>query len=241
MLDINEIVQETIASMDHEGKIKELIEQKVSSTIEGVIADSFKEYSDFGRNLKKYVDEKLNIDFRAIGLEGYHDHIIKTISSVISANLHGESEKRLKETLGKIIVEAPKQMKLSEIIKMAREQFEEEASEEDNRWESMTCRVDDRNDTFFRYISFDKKPDKSRHGCAYRIGLHKDRDSKKWTVFTMTIDNESMNKSLFIGPFYNVEKILYQMHCANSEIIIDLDDDQITDECEYVLRDEYDD
>ena len=239
MLDINKVVQETIENMNHEGKIQELIERKVSDTIESIMADSFKEYSDFGRNLKKYVNDSLNIDFNRIGLEGYHDHIIKIISKVISTNLHGESENKLKETLSSIISEAPKQMKLSEIVSMMKEQFTENASEGDNRWDNMTCRVDDRNDRFFCYIGLDKEPGKSSHGCEFRIGLHRSSDDKsKWEVFTMRIDGDEMKNNLFVGPFYNVEKLLYQMHCANSEIVLDLNDDEIDEACVYELSDE---
>ncbi|OUR99271.1 hypothetical protein A9Q81_11905 [Gammaproteobacteria bacterium 42_54_T18] len=249
MLDINKVVQDTIANMDHEGKIQELIEAKVTSTIESIMEDSFKEYSSFGKGLKTYIDDKLNIDFDGIGLEGYHDHIIKMISTIMSKQLHGESEAKLKKTLESMLVEAPKQIKLSDIIKQAKGQFTEEASESDNRWGNMTCRVEDRHDNFFRRINIDQKPDASRYQCNYQIGLSKqhreDENGNRtgevyWEVFTMTINDTNLKNNLFVGPFYNIEKLLYQLHCANSEIIIDLEDDEIHEACEYELTDEDD-
>ena len=239
MLDLNAIVQDTISNMDHEGTIKDLIEKKVSSTIESVIEASFREYSDFGKGLKEYVEESLNIDFNRLGIEGYHDHILKIIGGVIDAKLKGDSERKLKETLDQIIVEAPKQIKLSEIISMMKEQYTEDASDADNRWENMTCIVQDRNDAFFMYISLDSHPDKSKHSCAFRIGLHKNRSKDNvWEVFTISIDGKSMRDTMFAGPFYQTEKLLYQIHCFNSEFIVDLDDSEIEEACEYELTEE---
>ena len=239
MLDLNKVVQETIAKMDHEGQIQNLVEEKVTETIESIMGSYFSSYSQFGKGLKEYIDNSLNINFEKIGLDGYHAHITNLLSTIISQKLYGESAEKMKSVVASLLSEAPKQIFLSEIISKMKEQFTADACDSDARWESMTCKIDG-NDRYFRYIGLDPEPGKARHQCTYSIGLHKTINESKWEVFSIEIGGKDVTANLFAGPLYNIEKLLHQMYCANSEIILDISYSEIEDACQYELSEEED-
>lgn len=226
MKELNDIVQQTITSMNENGTIKKIIEDKVENTVKSIIMEQLREHSEFGNGLKEYVRGALNIDFERLGIAGHNDFILKMVDTLVTNELRTESNERLKKSLKEIISNPPKEINLTEIVRQFKNQFRPEENEEyaDQTQMTLICRCDD---DYFHYIDMDEKANKQRYQCDYRIGLHKESNTNEWKVFTLNIKDCDIGKNLFMGPFYAMEKLLYQLYCGKSTVIIDVDPDEI--------------
>ena len=221
MQDLNEIVRESMELLSESGKIELMISKKLESVIKDTIESELSSYSDFGKNLKRHIKECVGIDFSSLGIDGYNDHMLRMIGTIMDKQMQGESKEMLEATLTEMLSDPPKEIKLSELIKLFKEKFTEEANEE--RIERMTCIVEGRNDNFFAHVSMSMKENTEKYRCDYRFGL--------------SIDGEDLKKGLFVGPFYGLERLMYQMHCCGTHVVLDVKDNNM--DLDYDLEDEY--
>lgn len=236
MKELSEMIQDSCKSLSDSGKIEEMVSKGVEKLVSDILSRELESYSDFGKNLKEHIKLSLGVDFSKLGISGYNDHIIRVIGEIMDKKMHGESKAKLEAAISEMLVDPPKEIKLSEIISKFKEHFNEAAQE--GNIEQMTCLVEDRNDKFFTYISMDKEEGKEKYQCAYRFGLSLNRETGVRTVYTMILDGENLKKGLFVGPFYSLERLMYQMHCCGTSVILDVEDHEMdleydTEEREY--------
>lgn len=228
MQELNDIVNDALSKMQENGKIEEIIAKKVEETVESAINDQLREHSNFGRNIKEQLKAILQVDLSGAGIPSYHDFIIKSIRKSVDDQLKNSSVEKLENMISSIIANPPATIKLSDFIEDFRENSEEDAC--DDGEEYFTFIVDDDHDGFVR-IHFDTKSDKEKWNCKNKLHCKFDKENKGpegedlWEVFSVTIDGEDTNRSMFAGPFYNFERTMYQMHCCNTKLIIDVSPD----------------
>ena len=235
MQDLNEIVLESMDLLSESGKIELMISKKLESVVKDAIERELSSCSDFGKNLRRHIKECVGIDFSSLGIDGYNDHMLRMIGTIMDKQMQGESKERLEATLTEMLSDPPKEIKLSELIELFKENFTEEANAESI--DCMTCIVEGRCDKFFTHVYMSMKENTEKYQCDYRFGLRLDRETGIRTVYTMTISGANLKKGLFVGPFYGLERLMYQMHCCGTSVVLDLEDGEM--DLDYDLEDEY--
>ena len=215
--DINGIVSSCLEGMKTSGIIAKTIRDKVESETIKKIEEMFRWQSDFSKGLEKHLSGSLKVNFNEIvGIDGYHQQILNMIQKVVDNQLAGDAQKRVAETIEKILENPPEKIVMADAIKQFLEDGAEKASEEG--WDEMTYIVKDANDRYFSYISFDPEPNKTEYSCRYRLGIHKDRGHGFDSVFTLSVNGQDAGKELFAGPVYGIERLLYQAFVAKLPI-----------------------
>ena len=98
-MDLNKMVMDGLAKMESEGKVQEIVEKHVSSTVESIVKDAFGSWSDFSKNLKVQVEQQLAINLSELNLSTYNTTILAAVKEKLDENITVAKEKVEKPTL----------------------------------------------------------------------------------------------------------------------------------------------
>lgn len=209
------------------GALEEAIIKKVDSLIESTADDVFRSYSDLGKALKEKMTKAIMPQLEKMDdLPTYHDFVLNRLK--VAAQ--GFYDSRLTEVLDKefeeIMAEVPENITLSYIVNSLLEE-----AQEDNEYEGeITLIIEDFKDKhdwkFGDYgdslsVYIDKEPNQDSRHCAYDLHLSKDKETGKYDILSIRVDDKKPGESLSMGRLYNMEKILFNVYAMKGRIELD--------------------
>jgi len=175
-MNIQEQVQSALNNIVSSGTIEEIISKKVEKTIEDILNDSLRSYSDFGKKLEEVIKQSLQIDLSKISTLGYQQIVVDIVKQKLQEATLNHIAEPIEKALNEVIAPFEKRTyKLSEIIQKYKE----------HEWDSSD---DDEVEISFHveygrygsvYIGFDKEENKERYSCAYQLSINKE-DNVLW-------------------------------------------------------------
>lgn len=232
-MDLNKMVIESLAKMESEGKVKEIVEKHIANTINDVVKDLFGSWSDFSKNLKKQAEESLQINFKDLNLSSYNHMILTAIKDKMDDQIVQEGVSRIKDQIEGLLSENKREYKLSELVKELAEECEDldELGYED--YHEMTLHIDDSYGS--HWIGLDSRNDIGEYECKYRLLINGrgelcsarinnvERFSRRNEI------NEFDVKSVLNG-LHGFEELLFKIYTSGAKITID------EDQCETEIR-----
>lgn len=227
-MDLNVMINDSLAKLHEEGFVEKIVKSHLEKTIESVVSDSLRSYSDFGKNLSKKVEEVLQINLDKLDIPSYNQLILATITDHLNAVVHEQGVNRMKEQLDSILLTSKEEYKLSEIMEELSEEIDglDELDYEDTH--EMTLIID-REWGWTTRIYFDAESDKEKYDCKYCIYV----DTKTGQVDSIRISDTSFRSKkeykefdtkTIMGGFYGLEQTLFKMYARRSKLVIDEDD-----------------
>lgn len=225
-MDLNKMVMNSLEKMESEGKVQEIVDKHVSKTIESIVDDTFGSWSDFSKNLKKQVEEKLRVNFEELDLASYNTFIMKVVKEKLDDHIANEGVRKINESIDSLMNSAKTEYKLSELVKeMAKEVDTDELGYEE--YHEMTMIIDD---TFnlSKIIALDPESNKREYDCKYRFWV----DNKTGKVSNIQIQEDSCRTSRGVHEFdaraimrglSGLEETLFKMYANGSKLIVDED------------------
>jgi hypothetical protein len=219
-MDFRKAVIDSLDRVIASGKIEEMIEAKITKTIESILDDALRGYGDFGKAISEQVKASLKIDDR-LGLPAYNDLILKIVQRQIDGQIGNAMQKQVADQLAELLQTPPAEIKLSELAKQfgefANESYERDESERFTfgMEESGSCKG-------YFYIWLDAKDRKNQYDANYRLGV-----DGKGKVYSLTVHGENDSKRLFVGPMHGFERLLFQLKVAGTTIICDCEPSDI--------------
>lgn len=203
------------------GALEVAISKKVDSLIEDTANDVFRSYSDLGKALKEKMTNAImpqlgNLD----DLPTYHDFVLNRLK----VTAQGFYDSRLAEILDKefaeIMAEVPENITLSYIVNSLLEE-----AQGDNEYEGeITLIIDEdnySNDGRWLSVYIDKEADQSEHNCSFYLHLSKDKETGKYDILSMKVDDKKPGEALSMGRLYRMEKILFNVYAMKGRIELD--------------------
>lgn len=232
LLAVDKIVNSKVKSMIDSGSIAKMIESKIESVVESVVNEELKSYSDFGKNLKEYINKSIQVNFDDLGFEGYNETLLRVISKVYKNSMESAHLEKVKNITEEMLANPPELVKFSELIYAVKEKAIEKArdNEENDHYEStayegnITCIIKGAEDRFFTYLYLDPEEGVSDFKCAYRIGISK--TGEKPEIFSLSM-NGNDSSDIFITQTYGLERLLFKAKCASSLFEFDIDIENI--------------
>jgi len=129
MKELNAVVVAKMESMANSGKIEEMLETQLESTIQELVNDSLKSYSDFGRVVGEKIKESMATAARHVSIPEYNLFISEIIESKYREHLDIEAASHIKELIGDLFDSVPKESKFSDLIEIIRKEWEGECQE----------------------------------------------------------------------------------------------------------------
>lgn len=225
-MDLNKMVMQSLSKMEAEGKIEEIVDKHVTSTVESIVSDTFGNWSDFSKNLKKQVSEKLQVNFDGLDLTTYNTLIMKAVEEKLGDSIATEGVARINESIEDLLKVAKPEYKLSELVKeMADEVDDMDMS--DDAFHEMTMEID--KSYSLAIISLDPEPGVDKYECKYRFWF----DERTGKISNVEIKDSAYRKARKINEFdarailygfHGLEGTLFKMYAAGSKLILDEDD-----------------
>lgn len=225
MDDLKSAVQTAFGNVVSSGAIEAAIEKQLASTIASLIQAELREYSDFGKAIKECVQQAVCVNLDRLDLPSYNELILQIIRRQMDAALQSDVVKQLEDNMAKLLVAPPAEITMEALIEAFVEHHKEDKDGDD-----FTLLMERKHGT--TYISLDEDSGKSEYSCDYRLAV--DRDGK---VYSLTIGTKDVAKTIFTGPFYNFERMLFQLYAAKTKLIIAPDEQAEDFDTSYPCRD----
>ena len=117
MIDLNKIVNDSLVEIKKEGFVEQVVKNRLEKTITEIVDDVFREWSDFGKNLKTYIEDNLNINLKNLGIEGYNKLVSLAVKEQLDKIITVQGIEKIKETTEEMLIDTKDTYNLSEIIK----------------------------------------------------------------------------------------------------------------------------
>ncbi|TWA71871.1 hypothetical protein FBZ84_101137 [Azospirillum baldaniorum] len=219
MQQFEDAVTAAVRSMSESGAIQKIIEAKVGETVERVIGDAVRPYSDFGKALEKAVEGALKIDASQLGLAGYNHAVLEIVRRKLESAVMTAGAKQIEADLDRLLSgPVPAEISLSKLVDDFKEWARDDAHGDD--YDSHVTVIVEPIKYSSRWIYFDKGAEKSWYDCAFSLLVREDG-----TLSSARIGrNKDVTNTLFLGELAGFERTLFQMHTAKTRIVVDTEE-----------------
>lgn len=226
MIDLNKIINESLADIEKSGFVKETVDKAVKEAIGSVVTNVFSYRSPLRDQLEKYISNNLNVNLDELNITGYNTLVLKAVQEHLDRTLKVQGIDKLKERMNYMLSNAKAEYTLSEIVKeLKNDEFIDFEDDE------ITLIID--NDNSFVHIYMDPQEGVSKYSCAYKISMNKNE------VYTIKLGNKSVTTKDILANFIGFEDFLFKIYAAGSKII--LDKGNYSDDYDLEIQREYED
>lgn len=221
-IDIEGIVTNAVSKALSYDNVSVLVERMVDYTVKEAIEQSLRRHSEFGRAVSKHVEQVVKFDATLLSEhEGpKFTHAIGQIIRAKVAALNNDAMKRaIEPMLDEILKPMPQVMKLSDLVKIAVDDWSDDCGEpREGRPTVIVERKEGILSDYFQ-IYLDKEHKSRSSGCGYAL-----RCNQVGEVYSMRIYGTEIKNSLFAGPFYHFDALLFQLYTNKVRIEVDTTD-----------------
>lgn len=224
MMDLNKMVADSLKNMESSGKFQEIVDKQLEKTMSSIVKDLFGEWSDFSKELKNEVEEKLKVNFDELNLQSYNHLIMESIKNMLDDEVTNQGVLKIKNQIEGLLVDSKREYKLSELMKELSEEIDglDELGYDDCH--EMSLHIDESYSSTF--IHFDSKEGVSEYSCKYRLFV-----SSEGKILSVNInDTEYSNRSSLdfdvksvLKGIHGIDEILFTMFVSGAKLIIDED------------------
>lgn len=210
--DLAEIVRRQFEAVAASGVVERMVEERLTKTIEDVLKEQLRDWSDFGKALSEKVKGSLQIaDMK--DLPNYGQFMSNIIAKNVDRQLHGKYAAQLAKDVEELFVDAPAEITLADLIAAFKEHITKDVYREHD--DEISLHME------FSYgswwIALDKSSGKGKYQCDMRFMVM--RDTGK--VFALYLDGSEIKKEIFVGPFDNFERLLMRIYVMGTKVIIE--------------------
>ncbi len=231
------MVIESLEKMESEGKVQEIVEKHVESTVNDVAKDLFGNWSDFSKDLKNTARDALQINFKDLNLSSYNHLILQAIKDKLDDEITNQGVAQIKNQIEGLLTDSKREYKLSELVKELIEEIEDLNELGYDEYHEMTLHIDDSYSS--HWIGLDSRNDISEYQCKYRLLVNSQGE-----LCSVMINNEERYSRKNINEFdvkavlnglHGLEETLFKIYTSGAKLIID------EDKCELeITNPEYD-
>lgn len=223
-MDLNKMVMDSLAKMQSEGQVQEIVEKHVSSTVESIVKDAFGSWSDFSKNLKAQVESQLALNLTELNLTTYNATILSAIKEKLDDQIANEGVARINESIEELLSVTKVDYKLSELVAELAEEVDEDEIGYDE-YHEMTMHIDD-SFSLSKIIALDSEAGKHEYDCKYRFWV----DNKTGKVSNIEIkegrysskrDIREFDARAIMRGFHGLEETLFKIYASGAKIIVD--------------------
>ncbi|MDM0533204.1 hypothetical protein QTH05_06845 [Clostridium perfringens] len=214
MIDLNKIVNETLVNLEEEKFVEKVVKERLEKTITGIVDDVFREYGDFGKSLKDYIENNLNVNLERLGLEGYNTLALAAIKEQLDQTITVQGIEKLKKSTEEMLSDVKKSYNLSELIETLKNKSTIEEREYDDK---ITLFIE--KDGSFTHIYMDDEEKDHKYDCDYQININRDKP------YSIKLKGDEINTKKILGGFYGLDRLLFKIYSTGANIELDYGDD----------------
>ena len=221
MIDLNKIVNDTLVNMENEKFVEKVVQETIEKSVKDIVNDVFREYSDFGKNLKKYIEANLNINFDMLGLEGYNGIVLAAVKEQLDKTITIQGVEKIKESMEAILSDVKEEYTLSEIIeKVKTDDPCKELYEYD--YDEHVFLIIEKTTSGYIHIYLDNDEDEPHSQYMYSYQIDIDNEGKPYSI---KIKGDEINTKKIMGGLYGLDELLFKIYSSGAKIKLDQGED----------------
>lgn len=211
---IETILHDAINKALHPDNLGPIIQKQVDSVVKSAIEDATGYRSEF----KETADEQIRAAMpSSLGdISRFSDLVMK----VLAAQVKDIQDQRMKEILlprmEKILAPAPSVIKISELARKMRDEWNEDARDKNER----PTFIIDKGDYGTTRFYADPQEARSKYSCSFALALKHDGD-EKGEIWDVKINNEKLSEKMIIGCKFGIDAILLNIYSGATKLEID--------------------
>lgn len=214
MIDLNKIVNDSLVEMKKEGFVEQVVKNRLEKTITEIVDDVFREWSDFGKNLKTYIEDNLNINLKNLGIEGYNKLVSLAVKEQLDKIITVQGIEKIKETTEEMLIDTKDTYNLSEIIEKLKDE-EYKYKDEYDFDENDTISLFIEKSGSFTHIYIDTEEKDYKYECVYQIDLNEEKP------YSIKLKGNEIDKNKILGGLYGLDRLLFKIYAHGSKIVLD--------------------
>lgn len=216
-LEINRAVGRLVES----GAIEKIIDKQLGETVERLLKETLSSYSDFGKQIGEALKKSLGLHGE-LDLPSYNHAVLAILHRQVEQSTRNVLQRQIAERMTDLLEPAPEKISLSALVESYRHQLDEEVRA------GCVCYGDNRitfelteSERGFRHVLLGREKGQRKGDCDIDIGLHKRSDADLWSIYHLRFRDSNVESKLFAGPFYQFERLLFQMRVAGTLLELD--------------------
>ncbi|HYF75277.1 MAG TPA: hypothetical protein VD757_01710 [Candidatus Nitrosocosmicus sp.] len=233
-INIQEIVDNKIKSLNDDGTIKNAIEKTIETTMLKSITDALGDYS-LRRSIQDQVEKEVSAVVKGIGFTAYNSFIAEKVKQITEEVCRQDIAQKIQEVFNNILVIKRESAKLSEICKAYRDWICEEVEESEKySLERFHVSIEEKEYPYdWLTFKFDKEKSsryRSDSDEAIEFTVHRNyKDKNMGTIGTLYIGGYSTDKTLCFRNMSKIEALLLNFKYNNTPIEIDIESEDDID------------
>lgn len=214
-MDFSNMAVDSLNRMHENGKVQEIVDKHIESTVNDIASDVFGRWSIFNKELKKKVEESINIDVNKLNVQGYNKMVLNVVQEKLEEAITVVGSKQLSEELENLLgTGEPPTLKLSELMNMVKGDEPDE-----DRWGENASFYCDNEFSTLCFIYMDEEPDKEKYECDIKVTVYPDTGEIK----NVRIDGSEFDNRLIMGGLSGVDKELFKLYTMKGTLELDCD------------------
>lgn len=194
-----------------EDAVRAVVEKKVAALVVEAIDSAFR-WGDTRKQIEEAVKASLAID-RPLDLPTHGAMIMAILRQKIDAQVHELVAAKLDEEMNQILGMAPKEVKLSDIVELMREDIDEH----DRHGTHMTCIIEESDYSAGNFhIYLDPKEDVRKYDC--NLQMYVENNGK---IFSLKSSGKDPKTSIVMGYQYAYQRLPLAAYCCGAKFIVD--------------------
>jgi len=217
-MDLQAKMNEKFDELVESGFIDEVVTTSLKASVAKMADNMFGSYSKMSKELEKYVEENMKLNFSQLGLGEYNKMVCDIVKAQLEETALGNATDRITKQINNIVGEVEKkEWNLSEII----EKFIGNEVSEDDQNEGGEISLHIKKSTWGSiYVSFDKEEGTSDYDCEYRLSINDGEKKNDKRLWNFEIKGKIPNpvKDPIIGYF---DGFLFKLYANECQITVD--------------------
>ncbi|MEG1870974.1 MAG: hypothetical protein RR192_03130 [Peptostreptococcaceae bacterium] len=213
MIDLNKIVNDSLIKMEEGNFVENVVKERLEKTITEIVDDVFREWSDFGKNLKSHIETNLNVDLDNLGIEGYNTLVLAAVKEQLDKSITVQGIDKIKESTERMLSDIKDSYTLSEIIETLKESSFIDQSEYD---EDDKISLAITKSGIFTHIYMDIEEKNYEYRYDYKIDI--DEEGKPYSI---ELKGNEIDKNKILGGLYGLDELLFKIYAHGSKIVLD--------------------
>lgn len=195
---------------------EEALRGKISDHIEKLIAEAIRsafQWGDVNKQITKAVQDALAIE-GPLNLPSFGNTVMALLRQKLDETVNQHIAARLDEEMTQILLLAPKEVKLSEVVK----QMIADLDQHDRYGTHVTCIVEQSETvTGYFHVYLDEEEGKTKYACDTRLAT-----DSEGRIYSLVMDQKDAKTTLRMGA-YGWKKPIFTAYCCGSRFVIDED------------------
>lgn len=220
-MDINEVVNQSVEKVIAE-KLPTMVDEKVGKMVDDILSDVFRSYSDTAKEIKKIIEEKLDVNLQRLDLVDYNAFVADAINKELAKCINeGSIEPILKMVQSTVGFISKKEMTLSEIVEHVKQIAMNDSDESEGE---ISCHVETEEKYKWITVYLDLEEGKDNGECAIQFTFSLNKTTgyifslRAGTCWSLGRDAIS---PLRLAQYDKLQHEIFRLYSAQVKIIAD--------------------